>query len=139
MARDVAKNVSNKITNQVIFTARDSQSKKRYNQHSKGQSAADATDGNNKKRRTQERTGDKTVTAGQIRGLVASELRDRNRVDIAASYSGKTPENTMGDRFNKQNEIGRISVSGATQHTRHPTNRNRVIHDMSKRGGGIST
>ena len=89
--------------------------------------------------KTQEQTEDKTVTAGQIRGLVATELRDRNRGDIAASYSGDSPENTLGDRYNKQNENDRISVGGATQHTRQPANSNRVIHDMSKRGGGIST
>ena len=109
MARDVSKNVSNKIRKDV--------------------SGVQARQG----------TKDKTVSADQIRAQVAAELRDRNRSDIAASYSGQTPENTLGDQFQKQNENDRISVTGATQHTRQPANRNRVIHDMSKRGGGIST
>ena len=109
MARDVSKNVSNKIRKDV--------------------SGVQARQG----------TKDKTVSADQIRAQVAAELRDRNRSDIAASYSGQTPENTLGDQFQKQNQNDRISVTGATQHTRQPANRNRVIHDMSKRGGGIST
>jgi ATP cone domain len=109
MARDVAENVSNKIRKDV--------------------SGGEARQG----------TEDKTVSASQIRAQVAAELRDRNRTDIAASYSGQTPENTLGDQFHKQNKKDRISVTGATQHTRQPANRNRVIHDMSKRGGGIST
>ena len=66
--------------------------------------------GDNEKQQTQEQTEDKTVTAGQIRGLVVTELRDRNRGDIATSYSGDSPENTLGDRCNKQNENDRISV-----------------------------
>jgi hypothetical protein len=138
MARDVAKKVSNKITKQVS-TDQDSQPKKRNNQRGVGRNAVDAVGGDNEKQQTQEQTEDKTVTAGQIRGLVAAEPRDRNRGDIAASYSGDSPEDTLGDRYNKQNENGRISVGGATQHTRQPANRNRIIHDMSKRGGGIST
>ena len=138
MARDVAKNVSKKLRKQVS-TTQHSPSKKRSNQRSIGRNAVNTVRDNNEKRRAQERTEDKTLTASQIRGLVASELRDRNRGDIAASYSGETPENTLGDQFQKQNEYDRISVTGATQHTRQPANRNRVIHDMSKRGGGIST
>ena len=109
MARDVSKNVSNKIRKDVSGV------------------------------QSRQGTKDKTVSADQIRAQVAAELRDRNRSDIAASYSGQTPENTLGDQFQKQNQNDRISVTGATQHTRQPANRNRVIHDMSKRGGGIST
>src|ERR687885_1269922 len=105
MARDVSKNVSNKIRKDVSGV------------------------------QSRQGTKDKTVSADQIRAQVAAELRDRNRSDIAASYSGQTPENTLGDQFQKQNENDRISVTGATQHTRQPANRNRVIHDMSKRGG----
>jgi hypothetical protein len=82
----------------------DSQPKKRNNQRGVGRNAVDAVGGDNEKQQTQEQTEDKTVTAGQIRGLVAAELRDRNRGDIAASYSGDSPEDTLGDRYNKQNE-----------------------------------
>ena len=114
MARDVAKKISRKIEHEVGSQ----QTKKNGNQHE---------------------LKEKTVSGGTIRNLVDAELRDRNRSDIAASYSGQTPENTLGDQFSKQNKNDRISVTGATQHTRQPANRNRVIHDMSKRGGGIST
>jgi hypothetical protein len=68
MARDVAKKVSNKIK-------------------TKGRRSG------NKSKHTQLK--EKTVTAGRIRNLVSNELRDRNRADIAASYSGQTPENTL--------------------------------------------
>jgi hypothetical protein len=78
------------------------------------------------------------VSAGQSRGLLAAELRNRNHGDIAASYTGQIPENTPRDQSGKQNENDRIAVSGGTQHTREPANRTRVIHDMSKRGGRIS-
>ena len=37
---------------------------------------------------------DKIITAGKVRQLVAEELRNRNRPDIANSYSGNSPENT---------------------------------------------
>ena|ERR671932_1323046 len=91
-------NVSNKITRQVS-TTRDSLSKKRSNQRTIARKAIGAISDDNEKLEAQERTEDKTVTASQIRGLVASELRNRNRGDIAASYSGETPENTLGDQF----------------------------------------
>ena len=137
MARDVAKNVSKKIRKDVS-TRQGSRIKKKDNEHSIAPNA-EAIVGNEAKQKAQEGTQVKTVNASQIRGMVAAELRNRNRGDIAASYSGQSPENTLGDQFRKQNENDRIAVTGATQHTRQPANRNRVIHDMSKRGGGIST
>jgi hypothetical protein len=137
MARDVAENVSKKIRKSVS-TRQGSRIKKKDNEHSIGRNV-EANVGNEAKQKAREGTEVKTVNASQIRGMVAAELRNRNRGDIAASYSGQTPENTLGDQFRKQNENDRIAVSGATQHTRQPANRNRVIHDMSKRGGGIST
>jgi hypothetical protein len=140
MAKDVAQNVSNKIKKEPS-SRQGSGIKNTDKEHSTGNDLGNTVNhvDNESEQQRQEGTEDKTVTASQIRGLVASELRDRNRGDIAASYSGETPENTLGDQFNKQNENDRISVTGATQHTRQPANRNRVIHDTSKRGGGIST
>jgi hypothetical protein len=62
---------------------------------------------------------------------------DRNRPDIAKSYSGNPPENTakhINDSLvGKQQSIDKSSVN--TQHQR----RNEVIYDQSKRGGGIMT
>jgi transcriptional repressor NrdR len=38
------------------------------------------------------------VDAGEVRKMVAEELRERNRPDIASSYSGERPENTRQGR-----------------------------------------
>ena len=112
MARDVAKKVSNKIKNEV-YTQR----------QIKGRRSS------NKSKRTQQK--EKTVTASRIRNLVSNELRDRNRSDIAASYSGQTPENTLPQKDLKDKEPTIADTTAA--------NRNRVLHDQSKRGGGIMT
>jgi hypothetical protein len=112
MARDVAKNVSNKIKHEAYTQ-----------QQTKGRRSG------NKSKPTQLK--EKTVTSSRIRNLVSNELRDRNRSDIAASISGQTPENTLpeGNLKNNQPTIADTSVA----------NRNRVLHDQSKRGGGIMT
>jgi hypothetical protein len=110
MARDVAKKVSGKIKQE----ARDQQSKGKDNNNS------------NKSNPTQLK--EKTVTGSRVRKLVASELRDRNRSDIAASYSGQVPENTLQEQNLKDQQPIADTVAA---------NRNRVLHDTSKRGGGI--
>jgi hypothetical protein len=112
MARDVAKKVSNKIKNEV-YTQRQTKGRRR----------------GNRSKHTQLK--EKTVTASRIRNLVSNELRDRNRSDIAASYSGQTPENTLPQKDLKDKEPTIADTSAA--------NRNRVLHDQSKRGGGIMT
>ena len=38
------------------------------------------------------------VDGGEVRKMVAEELRERNRPDIASSYSGEQPENTRQGR-----------------------------------------
>ena len=107
MARDVAKKVSNKLK-QESYTP---QTKRRKN---------------NKSKPTQPK--EKTVTASRIEKLVANELRYRNRSDIAASYSGQVPENTSQDQSLKDKQPVADNVA---------LNKNRVLHDTSKRGGGI--
>ena len=81
--------------------------------------------------------GNKIIPAGKVRQMVAEELIGRNRPDIANSYSGNPPENTTKDIYDssvgKQQGINKSSVG--TRHSR----RNEVIHDQSKRGGGIMT
>jgi hypothetical protein len=114
MARDVAKTVSNKIKNEASHTQQ---------QQTKGRTRS------NKSKPTQPK--EKTVTASRIRNLVSNELRDRNRSDIAASYSGQIPENTLPQEDLKDKEP---TISDTTA-----ANRNRVLHDQSKRGGGIMT
>ena len=111
MARDVAKTVSNKI------------------KHESQQRTKGTRKSSNRSKPTQLK--EKTVTASRIRNLVSNELRDRNRSDIAASYSGQTPENTLPEQNLKDNQPTITDTSA--------TNRNRVLHDQSKRGGGIMT
>jgi len=113
MARDVAKKVSGKIKQEA------------RNQQSKGK---DNNNNSNKSNPTQLK--EKTVTGSRVRKLVASELRDRNRSDIAASYSGQVPENTLQEQNLKDQQPIADTVAA---------NRNRVLHDTSKRGGGIMT
>jgi hypothetical protein len=113
MARDVAKKVSGKIKQEAL------------NQQSKGK---DNNNNSNKSNPTQLK--EKTVTGSRVRKLVASELRDRNRSDIAESYSGQVPENTLQEQNLKEQQPIADTVAA---------NRNRVLHDTSKRGGGIMT
>ena len=55
--------------------------------------------------------------------MVANELRNRNRSDIVASYSGKVPENTLPEENLKDKQPAVDSVAA---------NRNRVLHDKAK-------
>ena len=114
MARDVAKKVSGQIKQEA------------YDQQSKGKDNS----GNGKSKLSAQLKKEKTVTGSKVRNMVANELRDRNRGDIAASYSGQTPENTSRDQNLKDKQPVADSVAA---------NRNRVLHDESKRGGGIMT
>jgi hypothetical protein len=79
----------------------------------------------------------RTITAGKVRQMVAKELIDRNRPDIAKSYSGEPAVNTTkhidDSLIEKQRGIDKSSVK--TQHSR----RNEVMYDRSKRGGGTMT
>lgn len=115
MARDIAKKVSGKIKQEA------------HNQQSKGKDNNNSNNGN-KSNATQLK--EKTVTGSRVRKLVASELRDRNRSDIASSYSGQVPENTLQEQNLKDQQPITDTVAA---------NRNRVLHDTSKRGGGIMT
>jgi transcriptional repressor NrdR len=44
------------------------------------------------------------VDGGEVRKMVAKELRERNRPDIASSYSGEQPENTRQGRYELMKE-----------------------------------
>lgn len=105
MARDVAKKAENKIKHGSYPSSRKNK--------------------NNNKKPTQQK--EKTVTASKIRNIVANELRDRNRTDIAASYSGQTPENTL---LKEQNLKDKQPVMDTF------VNKNRILHDTGKRREG---
>jgi hypothetical protein len=114
MARDVAKKVSGQIKQEA------------YDQQSKGKDNS----GNGKSKLSAQLKKEKTVTGSKVRNMVANELHDRNRGDIAASYSGQVPENTLPEENLEDKQPVADSVAA---------NRNRVLHDESKRGGGIMT
>jgi FtsZ-binding cell division protein ZapB len=44
------------------------------------------------------------VEAGEVRKMVTEELKERNRPDIASSYSGERPENTRQGRHELMRE-----------------------------------
>lgn len=54
--------------------------------------------------KTKEHRGVVEVEGEKVRRLVADELRQRNRPDIASSYAGEKPENTRQGRHSLMNE-----------------------------------
>jgi transcriptional repressor NrdR len=118
MARDISKRIAKRVKNRPSVSTKQRRNK------------------NTPEKRKVPR-GNKIITAGKVRQMVAEELISRNRPDIANSYSGNPPENTTKHIYDstvgKQQGIDKSSVD--TQHSR----RNEVIHDQSKRGGGIMT
>jgi transcriptional repressor NrdR len=119
MARDISKKIAKKVTNKSSTSTQQARHK-------------NLTE---KQRKTPRR--ERIITAGKVRRMVAEELIGRNRPDIANSYSGNPPEDTTKHIYDspvgKQPTIDNSSVN--TQHSR----KNEVIHDQSKRGGGIMT
>lgn len=119
MARDISKRIAKRVKNQP------SVSSMKQRRHRNTTEKRKVPRGNN------------IITAGKVRRMVAEELVGRNRPDIANSYAGNPPENTTKHIYEstvgKQQGIDKSSVD--TQHSR----RNEVIHDQSKRGGGIMT
>ena len=84
LARDVAKTVSEKVLR-------------------KGDDATAATEeGEEKMRASSPSTIE--VDAVEVRKMVADELRERNRPDIASSYSGEQPANTRQGRHELMKE-----------------------------------
>src|SRR5215207_8936485 len=83
LARDVAKTVSEKVMRKGDDTAaeEEEEEKMRASSHSTIE-----------------------VDAGEVRKMVADELRERNRPDIASSYSGERPENTRQGRHELMKE-----------------------------------
>jgi transcriptional repressor NrdR len=84
LARDVAKTVSEK----VLWKGDDA--------------TATEKEGEEKMRASSPSTIE--VDAGEVRKMVADELRERNRPDIASSYSGERPENTRQGRHELMKE-----------------------------------
>ena len=64
------------------------------------------------------------VDAGEVRRMVAEELRERNRPDIASSYSGEQPENTRQGRHELMKENQPL-------HDADAANRSKLLFDSS--------
>jgi transcriptional repressor NrdR len=82
LARDVAKTVSEKVKRKGNDTT--------------------ATGGGGEERTSSPSTIE--VDAGEVRRMVTEELKERNRHDIASSYSGERPENTRQGRHELMRE-----------------------------------
>jgi hypothetical protein len=83
LARDVAKTVSEKVMHQRNDTA--------------------TAQGREKRRRRSSPTTIE-VDGAEVRKMVTEELKERNRPDIASSYSGEQPENTRQGRYELMRE-----------------------------------
>jgi hypothetical protein len=96
IARNIAKKVSEKIK------------QGRYKGQISNDSLLRRTKGK-RRQKTKSVLQAKIVTASRIRSLVTKELRDRNRGDIAASYSGKALANRIRNQNLKEiRSAGRI-------------------------------
>jgi hypothetical protein len=84
LARDIAKTVSEKVMR-------------------KGDNSS-ATEEEEEKQMKAPPSSTIEVDAGEVRRMVAEELRERNRPDIASSYSGEQPENTRQGRHELMKE-----------------------------------
>lgn len=84
LARDIAKTVSEKVMR-------------------KGDNSS-ATEEEEEKQMKASPSSNIEVDAGEVRRMVAEELRERNRPDIASSYSGEQPENTRQGRHELMKE-----------------------------------
>jgi len=119
MARDISKKIAKKVKNKSTISPQQGRHKK----------------STEKQRKMPQKP--RTITAGKVRQMVAEELIDRNRPDIAKSYSGEPAVNTTkhidDSLIEKQRGIDKSSVK--TQHKR----RTEVMYDQSKRGGGTMT
>ena len=119
MARDIAKKATKKIKSQIRSPVKEDShmnKKTRKKTVSRG-------------RKSSPKPKPVVVTASQVRNLVVDELQDRNRPDIASSYTGYSPEHhdLQGKpTFDDKEPI--LDIVAA--------NMNKVLHDRSKRKGG---
>jgi hypothetical protein len=103
LARDVAKTVSEKVM------------------HSGNDIAT--TRGREKRRRRSSPTTIE-VDGAEVRKMVTEELKERNRPDIASSYSGEQPENTRQGRYELMRENQPL-------HDADAANRSKLLFDSS--------
>jgi hypothetical protein len=115
MARDIAK----KIKSQIMSPVRED------NHMNKKTGKRTASRG----RKSSPKPEPVVVTASQVRNLVVNELQDRNRPEIASSYTGYSPEHhDLRAKPTLDDKEPVLDIVAA--------NMNKVLHDRSKRKGG---
>jgi transcriptional repressor NrdR len=103
LARDVAKTVSEKVMRKESDTT---------------------TKGGKEKRISSRSTIE--VDGGEVRKMVAEELKERNRPDIASSYSGEQPENMRQGRYELMRENQPL-------HDADAANQSKLLFDSSSK------
>jgi hypothetical protein len=118
MARDIAKKATRKIKSQIKSPVRDENRKNKKT----GRRATSLG------RKSSPKPKPVVVTASQVRNLVVDELQDRNRPDIASSYTGHPPEHRdLQSKPNLNDKEPVLDIVAA--------NMNKVLHDPSKSKG----
>ncbi|MGB8188725.1 MAG: hypothetical protein WCE91_03935 [Nitrososphaeraceae archaeon] len=118
MARDIAKKATKKIKSQIMSPVRED------NHMNKKTGKRTASRG----RKSSPKPEPVVVTASQVRNLVVNELQDRNRPEIASSYTGYSPEHhDLQAKPTLDDKEPVLDIVAA--------NMNKVLHDRSKRKG----
>ena len=118
MARDIAKKATKKIKSQIMSpVSQDIHMNKKTRKNTKSRG-----------RKLSAKSEPVVVTASQVRNLVVNELQDRNRPEIASSYTGHPPEHRdIQSKPNLNDKEPVLDIVAA--------NMNKVLHDRSKRKG----
>jgi len=120
MARDIAKKATKKIRSQIRSSVKED---RHMNKKTGKRNVSRGRKSSPKSKREPV-----VVTASQVRNLVADELQDRNRPDIASSYTGHSPE--LRDLQGKPSLNDKEPVLDIVA-----ANMNKVLHDPSKAKG----
>ena len=118
MARDIAKKATKKIKSQIRSPVKEDN----HNNKKIGKRTVP------RGRKSSPKREPLVVTASQVRNLVVDELQDRNRPDIALSYTGHSPEHL--DLQAKPTLDDKEPVFDIVA-----ANMNKVLHDPSKQKG----
>jgi hypothetical protein len=118
MARDIAKKATKKIKSQIMSPKREDN---RMNKKIGRKTIS-------RRRKSSSKPKPVVVMASQVRNLVGNELRDRNRPEIASSYTGHTPlHRDLQSKPNLNDKEPVLDIVAA--------NMNKVLHDPSKSKG----
>ena len=118
MARDIAKKATKKIKSQIRSPVRE-------DNHTNKKAGKRTT---SRGRKSSPKAKPVVVMASQVRNLVANELQDRNRPEIASSYTGHPPEHRdLQGKLNLNDKEPVLDIVAA--------NMNKVLHDPSKSKG----